>query len=314
MGLCDLVHYVCIWAVAITAIVLAIIAIVRTNDDSSSDPIKLNPISSGSFNVEMPSKDRMINPYIYNLGFRSFRGRDNIETIVFFHPISMDAREFQASICCVVIATCAIWKTTEDYVVDPSNNDGLSANFVTQSILSATTQYNDAIPFNVFGNLVVDSFGNIDTSTPDGKNEIFFGTIQNPNIIAAAFVHGVFNGPTENRIIIESDIILNDNSPNFVWGNASVDSSKMDLQNIITHELGHYIGLDHPPTIPQCSDSTLYPTASIGETQKRSLSNDDIQCIQSLYSPECQTLTSDSSSSNIMKISYIVILYILLLI
>ena len=33
---------------------------------------------------------------------------------------------------------------------------------------------------------------------------------------------------------------------NFAWGDANIDSKKMDLQNIATHELGHGIGLqDH---------------------------------------------------------------------
>ncbi|ATB37601.1 hypothetical protein CYFUS_003026 [Cystobacter fuscus] len=39
-----------------------------------------------------------------------------------------------------------------------------------------------------------------------------------------------------------------------------------DVQNTVTHELGHVVGLDHVPEQP---DSTMEPSASPGETHKR---------------------------------------------
>lgn len=52
-----------------------------------------------------------------------------------------------------------------------------------------------------------------------------------------------------------------------------------DLQNTATHEIGHFIGLDHD------SDpaSTMFGSASIGETSKRRLAPDDERAICDIY-------------------------------
>jgi hypothetical protein len=307
--LLSIINYVCLWTFIIVALVLSIIAFVRI-EDNNGNPISLDKIKSSPLNVITLPKDMMVAPNMYNLGFRTFKGRNDIQTIVIIHSTESKPRTFEEDSCCKVIVQCARWKGTENYAIDTSNSDGLSNGFITQTLLTATTQYNSITPFNIFGTLLDESFGSIDTSSPDGKNEIFFANFDSGSIIAAAFVHGVFSGPLSGRSIIESDIVFNDN---FNWGNASADSSKMDFGNILTHELGHYVGLDHPPAIPACADTTMYPTATFGETKKRSLSPDDIQCLQNLYNDPCAS-TSSSSSSNILNIGYIMILYLLILI
>lgn len=300
----NIIHYGCIWIFIATAIILSIIAIVKT-EDSNGDPITLDKIHLGPSHIMIPPKDTMVAPYIYNLGFRSFRGKDNVQTIVIMHPIKYEGNALDQGSCCKVIFPCVRWQTTENYVVDPSNNDGLSSGFVTQAISNGMAQYNNVLPFNIFGNLTTDTFGNIDISNPDGKNEILFAIINSQSIIAATFVH------IQNNFIIESDIVLNDFFP---WGDASIDSSKMDLGNIITHEEGHSAGLDHPSSVPTCSDTTMYPTAGFGETKKRTLSPDDIQCVQDLYNANCTSSSSSSSSIIISNLGYIIITYLLFLI
>ncbi|HEX8113520.1 MAG TPA: MYXO-CTERM sorting domain-containing protein [Kofleriaceae bacterium] len=79
-----------------------------------------------------------------------------------------------------------------------------------------------------------------------------------------------------------------------------------DLQNTLTHELGHLHGLEHTcrlnasdpqwiddqgNAVPACSptlppkilDATMYPQQDCGETKKSSLSDDDIQAICTIY-------------------------------
>ena len=53
----------------------------------------------------------------------------------------------------------------------------------------------------------------------------------------------------------------------------------MDLQNTLTHEIGHLIGLAHSP-VP---GATMNATTQPGEIQKRDLAQDDIDAVCSVY-------------------------------
>jgi hypothetical protein len=72
-----------------------------------------------------------------------------------------------------------------------------------------------------------------------------------------------------------------------------------DIQNTVTHEAGHFVGLAHPcgdPGLPSCISTpppgevpygqrTMAPTTSPGETSKRSLSPDDVAGVCAIYPP-----------------------------
>lgn len=63
----------------------------------------------------------------------------------------------------------------------------------------------------------------------------------------------------------------------------------VDLENVLTHELGHYLGLAHSDVV----DATMFASASAGEVHKRDLDLDDIEGICEIYPPgrpigECQ--------------------------
>jgi predicted Zn-dependent protease len=54
----------------------------------------------------------------------------------------------------------------------------------------------------------------------------------------------------------------------------------VDVQNTVTHELGHALGLAHEPDHPE---AVMFPMAFDGDIDKRSLSQDDLQAIDVLY-------------------------------
>lgn len=56
----------------------------------------------------------------------------------------------------------------------------------------------------------------------------------------------------------------------------------VDLQNVLTHEMGHYFGLAHTPDDPS---ATMYLRAESSETHKRTLQPDDVEGLCTIYAP-----------------------------
>ena len=79
-------------------------------------------------------------------------------------------------------------------------------------------------------------------------------------------------------VIADADIELNGVHHLFTVGD---DRVQVDVRNTLTHEVGHFIGLDHTD-VP---DATMFGRAPQGETQKRSLHADDVSGLVSIYPP-----------------------------
>jgi hypothetical protein len=85
--------------------------------------------------------------------------------------------------------------------------------------------------------------------------------------------------------ILDVDMELNTGAGRFANCDASCGRDMMDLENTITHEAGHVLGLGHSTV----DDSTMEEAASDGEIKKRSLEPDDLAgyCSLDLPSPDC---------------------------
>ena len=171
------------------------------------------------------------------------------------------------------------WKTTEPYVLDTTNSDGLSSAFVKSATATSFETWDSEVGFDIFGSedtsSVVDG---PDTVSPDDKNEVMFGSISG-SAIAVTIVWGIFIGPPGQREIVEYDVVFDD--PDFVWGDATSDPTVMDYQNIASHEFGHALGLDHPSD--SCTEETMYAFGTEGETKKRDLNAGDIAGVNKVY-------------------------------
>ena len=170
------------------------------------------------------------------------------------------------------------WKTQEPFVVNPSNPSGLSASFVYSATNAGFTEW-EKYGGDIFGPLSVDYTAYYDDTTIDGLNTLSFGYYGDPRVIAVTSVWGYYSTNPKWREIVEVDILFN---VAYAWGNGTIDSTVMDLQNIATHEIGHDAGMDDLYTLT-ATEETMYGYSTEGEIKKRDLYKGDIAGIQKLY-------------------------------
>jgi len=108
----------------------------------------------------------------------------------------------------------------------------------------------------------------------DGTNAVFWGKLGGRSI-AVTFV---WSSMTTDEVL-EVDMVFNKKFPwaIFSGGGGDCQSSPVayDLQNIATHEIGHWVGLDDLYDSADV-DATMYGFAAGGEIKKRTLSSGDV--------------------------------------
>jgi len=167
---------------------------------------------------------------------------------------------------------------TTSYLINETGGPGGSLN----AVLAAMQTWSD-----VSGSSFVFKFSGQTTAqtqfTPDGKgtvmdqrNIVSFQLLPASENEALASNHFWYVPSTGE--MIESDIIV-DTSDSWRTDGAA---GGYDVQNVMTHELGHSLSLDDLYTSPD-SEKTMYGYAASGETKKRTLHQDDIDGIRYLY-------------------------------
>ena len=244
-------------------------------------------VSQGGADVVVPSNAVEIAPGLFSLGSAVDVDGEVVEGYMIIkkkdkgnHGGGSSHQGSTSTTCYAFLSKGARWKTTEQYVLDTTNSDGLTDSFVANSVEASLNAWDEQVAFDVFGTrnigLTVDG---ADTSSPDGKNEVLFGSISDPGAIAVTIVWGVFSGPPSGRKLVEFDAVYDD--PDFVWGDATINPIVTDFLNVATHEKGHAAGMAHPSD--SCTEETMFRFASTGETKKRTLNSGDITGIKKLY-------------------------------
>jgi hypothetical protein len=79
--------------------------------------------------------------------------------------------------------------------------------------------------------------------------------------------------------ILDADMEVNTAHNEVTVGDSN---PRYDLQAIMTHEVGHLLGLAHSPF----PESTMFASYEPGMTEQRTLSNDDVSAICTVYPPD----------------------------
>jgi MYXO-CTERM domain-containing protein len=142
---------------------------------------------------------------------------------------------------------------------------------------------------------------------PNGKSEVMYGPISlagHENDLALTVT---FSDPKTGEVV-ESDMIFNSRHPYGVLSYKQTDPSKSsgdasdnascelryDLQNVATHEAGHFFGLGEDF---EAKTATMYYTTGRCETNKRVLSNSDETTMDALYVANDPLAADDASAS-----------------
>ena len=183
------------------------------------------------------------------------------------------------------------------YIINPSQavkSYGLSADEVVNEIKSALESWDLAVDYDDYtppdmllydvklyhDAPAINYKAKASIGSPDYKNVITWGRAQ-PGVVAYAVIWYV----SSTGEIVDADIVLNSY---YKWGIADGDEATTDLKNkfditdIVTHESGHWSGLDDIYD-SKYSAMTMYGYTSYGEEIKRSLEPGDIAGVQNVY-------------------------------
>lgn len=115
---------------------------------------------------------------------------------------------------------------------------------------------------------------------------------------AVAITTATYYAPTGE--ILDADIELNEAYRTFSTacsGSACDDSD--DIQNTVTHEVGHVVGLSDLYE-SESEESTMYWSAAPGETKKRTLSDDDVLGLCSVYPKGAETVVCETPAYRVV--------------
>ncbi len=145
------------------------------------------------------------------------------------------------------------------------------------AVTPAFAEWDDSTGADIYGTISENDSGTPPGLAGDGSNTVCWGTIDGPGGIVAITY---FSYLVDSRELIEFDILFDDEEP---WSTTGVkDEEAFDVQNVMTHELGHTLILDDL-TSPKTGALTMHAYTWLGDTWKQTLGLGDILGIQKIY-------------------------------
>ena len=185
--------------------------------------------------------------------------------------------------CYSYIANGSKWNTPESYLLNPANIGGVDVSGAND----AFGTWEAAAGTNIVGSGATTNAELVaDTSGTDGLNEIYFASITDANVLGYAIVWSTRSrGPFVGQIV-EADMVI-DSDAEWSWytgANAGgIVGGQIDFWSVFAHEAGHWVGMGHTDTTELCTEQTMYPSISSGDSDKRVLGVGDEAGVLALY-------------------------------
>lgn len=179
-----------------------------------------------------------------------------------------------------------------EYVVNASGSDDMDPQSAVDAVQASFTEWSD-LP----GSDLKLSF----VGTTASKDYGYFRDQENSNLVVweeqawpfdnSALAVTLTTFSTRTGKLLDADIVVNGVS--YTW-RANGSTKYHDISNSLTHEVGHFVGLDHSDD----GEATMYPSAPAGEMQKRDLAQDDLNGLYFLYGNGEAPLLGDALPEN----------------
>ena len=170
------------------------------------------------------------------------------------------------------------WALTQvPYYVNASNADMASADFdsaVRAAASNWSAQTSADISFYYMGKTSATS------AVYDGQNIVIARPTSNGP--SAATTYTWFS----NGIYVDADIVVWDGAWTFASDAVACSGDRLYLQDVLTHEFGHALGLGHSSVL----EATMYPSVTWCSTALRTLAGDDIAGLEKLYPSAARTV------------------------
>ena len=156
------------------------------------------------------------------------------------------------------------------YYINPVNADMTEADAIA-AIQAGASAWSAQSRANILPYYMGRSSGSV--ITRNGLNEVFFR-----NVSAGGMYGETYWWYDGSNRLIEADIMFYDGGITFFKGSSGC-SGGVYLQDALTHEFGHALGLGHSP-VP---GATMYPSMTWCSMDPRTLDADDLAGIETLY-------------------------------
>ena len=172
------------------------------------------------------------------------------------------------------------WKAPLHFILDEKLNDKLATDDATAAVQAALTTLQPAVPGVTLDAAPGKTHGvgyDFEHPTKSTSDVVVPEDWKWDDNAVAITVVSVSKTTHE---ILEADIAFNAKHTAFAVVSGGSETERYDVQNAMTHELGHSLGLAHNPNRPE---SLMYPHSTPGEVSKRVLATDDLDGLKFLY-------------------------------